>query len=174
MEHIKSQNEGQYTPEEIHETSDINVRGIVSFGVLLIILAIVVHVGLWFFYQGLNKWYERNNAAANPMEQPLAAAATPPTAAESETTKQATERMVATFPEPRLLPDEYRDYEAYKKRIDQQLNSYTWINKNGGSVRIPIDRAMELIAERGLPAAGLTAPAPAGKPATAAPAQKRQ
>jgi hypothetical protein len=72
---------------------------------------------------------------------------------------------VATFPEPRLQPDEYRDYEVYKRRVDEQLNAYSWINKNDGSVRIPISRAMELIAERGLPAAGLSSPVPTAKQA---------
>jgi hypothetical protein len=185
MEHIKSQNEGMYTPEEIHEESDINVRAIASFGVFLIILAIVIHVGLWFFYQALNKRYENANAATNPMlEQTIAQQGTQATrvpertnAETSETTQEATRRLVATFPEPRLQPDEYRDYEAYKKKIDEQINGYTWINQADGSVRIPIDRAMALIVERGLPPAGPAAtgskPAQAAKPA-AAPAQKRQ
>ena len=184
MEHIKSQNEGMYTPEEIHEESDINVRAIVSFGVFLVILALVIHVGLWFFYQALNHRYEKENTATNPMlEQTIAQQGTQATrvpgrqAAETaETTQEATKRLVATFPEPRLQPDEYRDYEVYKRRVDEQLNGYAWISRNDGSVRIPIARAMELIAERGLPAAGLTAtkPATAGKQPQPATAQKRQ
>jgi cytoskeletal protein RodZ len=186
MEHIKSQNEGMYTPEEIHEESDINVRGIVSFGAFLIVLAVVIHVGLWFFYEALNKRYENANARTNPMlEQNIAQQGTQatrvperPSKETSETTQDATQRLVATFPEPRLQPDEYRDYEVYKKKVDERLNSYTWISKADGSVRIPIDRAMALIAERGLPPAGLptsgSKQAQAAKPAPAAPAQKRQ
>jgi hypothetical protein len=174
MEHIKSQNEGMYTPEEIHEETDINVRAIVSFGVFLLILAAVIHVGLWFFYQALNHRYEKENAAnTNPMlEQTIAQQGTSatrapdlPAAVTAESTQEATKRLVATFPEPRLQPDEYRDYEVYKRRVDEQLNAYSWINKNDGSVRIPISRAMELIAERGLPAAGLSSPAPMAKQA---------
>jgi hypothetical protein len=182
MEHIKSQNEGMYTPEEIHEESDINVRAIASFGVFLVILAVAIHVGLWFFYQYLNHQYEQANAATNPMlEQTIAqqgAQATRPpevqAAQTAETTQEATRRLVTTFPEPRLQADEYRDYEVYRRRVDEQLNSYTWINKNDGSVRIPIRRAMELIAERGLPAAGLASPGATAKQAARAPAQKRQ
>jgi hypothetical protein len=161
MEHIKSQNEGLYTPDEAHEESDINVRAIFSFGIFLIVLAVVIHVGLWFFYQGLNKWYERKNAAGNPMqEQTLAQQGTQDTKGTripgqftAEATQDATKRLVATFPEPRLQPDEYRDYEIYRKKVLDQANSYSWIDKNNGSVRIPITRAMEIIAQRGLPAA---------------------
>jgi len=33
---------------------------------------------------------------------------------------------------------------------EKALNTYAWVDKNKGVVRIPIDRAMELIAQRGL------------------------
>jgi hypothetical protein len=32
-----------------------------------------------------------------------------------------------------------------------KLNSYGWIDKSAGVIRIPIDRAMDLLAQRGLP-----------------------
>jgi hypothetical protein len=182
MEHIKSQNEGMYTPEEIHEESDINIRVIASFGVLLVMLAAATHVGLWFFYKALNHRYETQNAQTNPMleqtiQQQGTQAMRPPdtkAAETAESTQQATQRLVATFPEPRLQPDEYRDYEVYRKLVDEQLRSYSWINKNEGSVRIPIERAIELTAERGLPAAGLSSPAKPGQQAKPAATQKRQ
>ena len=157
MEHIKSQNEGLYTPEEGHEASDVNVRLILAFGVFLIVLAAVIHIGLYIFYRGLDRWYESRQAPSNPMIQVAGSApgvGQPENpATESETGPQATRRLVATFPEPRLQPDEYRDYAVFRKRVDEQLNSYSWIDKNAGSVRIPVSRAMDLIAERGLPAA---------------------
>jgi hypothetical protein len=33
---------------------------------------------------------------------------------------------------------------------EQQLHSYGWVDQGAGSVHIPIDQAMQLIAERGL------------------------
>ena len=35
---------------------------------------------------------------------------------------------------------------------DQILNSYGWVDRSKGIVRIPIDRAIDLLAKRGLPA----------------------
>jgi hypothetical protein len=34
----------------------------------------------------------------------------------------------------------------------RRLSSYGWVDREAGIVRIPIDRAMDLLAERGLPA----------------------
>jgi hypothetical protein len=34
---------------------------------------------------------------------------------------------------------------------DAVLNSYGWVDRANGTVRIPIERAIELTAERGLP-----------------------
>jgi hypothetical protein len=33
----------------------------------------------------------------------------------------------------------------------EKLSSYGWVEPNAGVVRIPVERAMELLAERGLP-----------------------
>jgi len=40
---------------------------------------------------------------------------------------------------------------ARREKEEARLNSYAWLDKEAGVVRIPIDRAMALIAEGGLP-----------------------
>jgi hypothetical protein len=55
-------------------------------------------------------------------------------------------------PEPRLQIDPRRDLADLRAREDEQLTSYGWVDKNAGIVRIPIDAAMKLTLERGLPA----------------------
>ncbi len=50
---------------------------------------------------------------------------------------------------PTLLPlDEMKDY---KKMIDEKAHGYGWVNKEAGIVRLPLERAKALVAERGLP-----------------------
>jgi hypothetical protein len=51
---------------------------------------------------------------------------------------------------PTALPLE--DMEKVRKAADQQLSSYGWVDKPGGIVRIPLNRAKDNIAEKGLPA----------------------
>ncbi len=43
---------------------------------------------------------------------------------------------------------------------DLLLENYSWVDESKGVVRIPIERAMELVAERGLPVAPATNEAP--------------
>ncbi len=54
-------------------------------------------------------------------------------------------------PEPRLQTQPREDLREMRAREDEILTSYGWIDKNAGVVRIPIDRAMKMTVERGLP-----------------------
>ena len=61
-------------------------------------------------------------------------------------------QMTSTFPEPRLDIDDGNQATAdLHAREDLLLNNYSVVGGDGGTIRIPITRAMELIAERGLP-----------------------
>jgi len=53
-------------------------------------------------------------------------------------------------PEPRLEADENRPVEsaALNRRWDELLGSYGWVDRKRGVVRIPIERAMAIYAER--------------------------
>jgi hypothetical protein len=55
----------------------------------------------------------------------------------------------ATADKPTDLPLE--DMEKVRKETDEKLGSYGWVDKPGGIARIPIDRAKDMIAEKGLP-----------------------
>jgi hypothetical protein len=84
-------------------------------------------------------------------------------------------QMTSTFPEPRLDIDDGNQATAdLHAREDLLLNNYSAAAGEGGSIRIPISRAMEIIVQRGLPVnaqAGTTAVAMAGdeKPTVQAP-----
>lgn len=58
------------------------------------------------------------------------------------------------FPTPRLQTDDgLQDLSELHKREDLLLDNYSWVDQTHGKLRIPIDRAMELIAQSGLPVA---------------------
>jgi hypothetical protein len=44
------------------------------------------------------------------------------------------------------------DLGQIRAEEDAVLTTYGWIDEQGGIVRIPVERAMELLVERGLPA----------------------
>lgn len=58
------------------------------------------------------------------------------------------------FPPPRLEVRPGASLAKFRAAEEVELNSYGWIDRNAGTVRIPIDRAMQLILERGLPDVG--------------------
>ena len=60
--------------------------------------------------------------------------------------------------------DERGQLNDIRIKEEQTLDSYDYIDKNAGTVRIPIERAMDLIAQRGLPVQKSTAEAPGAAP----------
>jgi len=79
-------------------------------------------------------------------------------------------------PEPRIEVAPYEQIQQLRAHEDHILNSYAWVDKNAGTVRVPINRAIDMLAAKGLPShnylddilAGkkpaATSPPPAGQP----------
>jgi hypothetical protein len=65
--------------------------------------------------------------------------------------------LTQQFPTPRVQTDDgNQDVADLHLREDLLLDNYSWADQSQGKVRIPIERAMELIAQRGLPVAPAT------------------
>ena len=118
-------------PQVGHETRDISVTLVTWFSVGLIISGIAIYLAI----AGLYRHFARQTSSLEPASR--IALETP---------------MVV--PTPQLQINPALDFEQFRAAEDAQLNSYGWIDKQGGVIRIPIERAMDLIAERGLPARG--------------------
>jgi hypothetical protein len=125
---------GEHTdnPAVHHEESDVDIRAILGFAAGLLAVAIVVHFAMW----GLFRYFEAS--AARHDEQP-----TYPLAAKQE------QRLP---PEPRLQTNPRQDLADMRAAEEQVLTTYGWVDRNAGVVRIPIDEAMKLVIQRGLPA----------------------
>jgi hypothetical protein len=69
--------------------------------------------------------------------------------------------LMQQYPTPRLQTDDgAQDVADLHAREDLLLNNYSWVDQSQGKVRIPIERAMDLIAQRGLPVASAVEQAP--------------
>lgn len=53
---------------------------------------------------------------------------------------------------PQLQPNPRIELDTLRRDEETQLTSYGWVDEPQGLVRIPIERAIELMAERGMPA----------------------
>jgi hypothetical protein len=60
----------------------------------------------------------------------------------------------AQFPEPRLQTAPQVDLAAMRAREDAELNTYGWVDRQAGVVRLPIEKAMDLVLQHHLPARG--------------------
>jgi len=133
-------------PDVLHEESDVNVRGIVGFG-----LGLALSIGLSALVLYGMFDYLRGNFTPKPVApSPLIGVREP------VEPNQAPE----LFPSPRLQTDYYGDLEALREEWGKRLESYGWQDKNAGIVHIPIDDAMRLTLERGLPARPTTGQQP--------------
>jgi len=62
-------------------------------------------------------------------------------------------KALSRFPQPNLeIDDGYADLSGLQARAKELLNSYGWIDRSNDVVRIPIDRAMDLVVQRGISA----------------------
>jgi hypothetical protein len=66
-------------------------------------------------------------------------------------------------PEPDLQVASSLDYQEMRAAQEAQLNSYRWVDREAGIAVIPIERAMEILASRGLPARKSQAKSPQSK-----------
>jgi hypothetical protein len=117
-----------------HEKSDIDdidLRAVIGVGFGVIVAAVVISVLVWLLFL----YFSTREAHSAMTEFPLAASL---------------EQRLP--PEPRLQTDPREDLRALRASEDQVLQSYGWIDKSAGVVRITIDEAMKLTLERGLPA----------------------
>ncbi len=73
---------------------------------------------------------------------------------------EASERRLP--PGPRLQPSPEAELIEMRRDYDQLLSNYGWVDKRNGIARIPVERAIELLAERGLPASRSLALVPPG------------
>jgi hypothetical protein len=161
-----------------YETTDVNTGGVAVFLAGLFGTVIV----FFFFCYGMGKvinnlWIKQDGA---PTKWSLEAGAMPPgkganLASNPEIEQQQLRQVVANFPEPRLDIDDGNQATAdLHAREDLLLDNTTRVDGQPGTIRIPIERAMQLIAQRGLPvetqpAAAVDSVAYANKPEVKAP-----
>jgi hypothetical protein len=107
------------------QLGDVNFSGVLKAGIFLLILAVVIHVLIWWIFDIFAAMEAKQDPKPSPMFQKDQKA-----------------------PEPRLQtnpPKDYQDLVASQKEI---LNSYGWINPEKGIVRIPIEEAMKRVVEK--------------------------
>ncbi len=112
-----------------YEVRDANIKAILWFALALAVVLVVVTGGIGLFYNYLNvRYIERSGPP-------------PPLLPEAQ----------GLPPQPLLQRNPSIEMQQMRRETQAVLNSYGWVDKEAGVVRIPITRAMQLTLERGLP-----------------------
>jgi hypothetical protein len=121
------------------EQEDLSSRGPFYFMASLALLCLVIYLIVFGMYRFLDSYARANQPAISPMATPEA------------DTRAITHENTEPFPQPRLEENERTQLRQFIEDQDRKLATYDWVDKDKGTVRIPIDQAMELIRQRGLP-----------------------
>jgi hypothetical protein len=145
---------------------EIHLKAILYSGIGLVLIVIVSAVLMWWLLRGFQKYDERRDVRASPIE---AANPQPPPPAPR---LQVAPGFEVLNPQEGGTPpskSDREDMQAERENEDKALSQPGWVDQSQGTVRMPIETAMQLVVQRGL--APLGAPAPT---APAAPPERRQ
>jgi hypothetical protein len=146
---IEPKNPGVDSPG--FEVTDVNVNGIVVF-----LASLFAFVGVFFvFCFGMGKVINTAILKSDGPPNKWNEIGATPTGKRQDLTSNAVmeqqqlNRMVQRFPTPRLQTDDGNlEIAEMHSREDLLLDHYSWIDRSSGKLRIPIARAMQLVADR--------------------------
>lgn len=120
------------------EHEDLSPAGVFYFMAGLGVVVVVIYFIVMGMYHFLNTYQMAHQPAVSPMVTAPA------------DTRAVSPEDTQTFPQPRLEESERSQLRQFIEDQDRKLATYNWVDKDKGIVQIPIDRAMDLVVERGL------------------------
>ena len=130
------------------ERKDISVNGVVVFLIGIAAMVVVSYFVVDVFYSVLEKHFEAQQAPVSPLV----------TNGQQDTRRIPPQYgqdyaayLKESFPAPQLETDERTQLDKVRLGEEDILSTYDYVDKSAGTVRIPIDRAMELLVQKGLP-----------------------
>lgn len=122
---------GKKEPEGItsgHETTDADAKPIVGFLIALGIFLVLIMIAMMVMFNVLEARFERAGRDISPLLD-----------------------VKQIPPDPRLQVDPARELAEIEAWENDRLSSYGWVDKDTGVFRIPIERAIDVLVETGLP-----------------------
>lgn len=124
------------------ERQDLTSKVVYAFLMVLAVSGILVILIVSASYYYANRYVSTHQPEMTPMASQMKL---------DVNTRKVHAADVQQFAEPRLETNERLEINDFRLHEEQTLHSYGWVNQSAGQMHIPIDRAMELIAQRGLP-----------------------
>ena len=121
-----------------YETHDANAGGVFKFLAALGIVLVVTALVCW----GLFRYFSAHDVDQAASVSPFADT-----------------RQLPLGPQLQVNPRE--DWLKFREEQEKSLETYAWENRTAGTVRVPIEEAMELLVKKGLPVQGVPQSQPA-------------
>ena len=125
-------------PSASYDHTDLGSRGIFVFLVGLALTVAIVHIVIYGFVRVYEHYQPQGMVRTEAITEPTAQVGPmgDPT---------------AHFPYPQVQPDPVGDMNKFREAEELELNSAGWVDQRAGIAHIPIERAIDLVAQRGLP-----------------------
>lgn len=117
-----------------YETRDVHAPGVVGFLVGLGIVIVLVALACWGYFGVDLKYFREPAASPSPF---------------------ATMRQLPLGPQLQVNPRQ--DWLKFREEQQRSLETFGWENRSAGTVRVPIEEAMQLLVKKGVPAQGAPA-----------------
>src|ERR1700686_839354 len=137
-------NNGHGHHETEFEREDLSTRGVFMFMAGLAVSGIVIFFIIVGMYSFLDKYERSQMATASPL-------VTTKGSMLRVVTQEDMDKKFKDNGAPMLETNERGQLRDFLMNEEDQLNSYGWVDENAGVAHIPIDRAMDLLVQRGLP-----------------------
>jgi len=137
-------NHGHSGHETEFEREDLGARGAFAFMIGLAIVGVVIYFIIVGMYSFLDKYERSKMATASPL-------VTSKGAMSRVVTQDYMDKQFKDNGAPMLETNERGEFRDFLINQENQLNSYGWVDEKDGVAHIPIERAMELTVQRGLP-----------------------
>ena len=135
-------------PEVTHETSDVNVRGVLTFVAVLTIATIAVSIGMWLLFGFFNQQEVKEQPQPGPMaltsKERLPPAPRLQSAPGFEVELESGQKLNLENSAPQS------EYQALRRQWEENLRTGLK-DQSGKVVGMPIEEAMKKIASQGLP-----------------------
>jgi hypothetical protein len=123
-------------PAPGYETRDASARGVLNFLVILGAALVIVALACWGMFHYFTAHAVERPASDSPF---------------------ADTRQLPLGPQLQVNPRQ--DWLKYRETQEKSLETYAWENRSAGMVRVPVEKAMELLVKKGLPVQGESQPA---------------
>ena len=129
------------SPNPGYETRDANIGGVYNFLVVMAVVLVVTALVCW----GLFRFFSAHAVDSAATDSPFADT-----------------RQLPLGPQLQVNPRQ--DWLKFREEQERSLETYAWANRSAGTVRVPIEEAMELLVKKGVPVEGAPPAPPAAAP----------